>query len=70
VVVEEPLPRFLVFLGSHVFLAIVDLGGVFESYLVEHVSGDFGGAIREAEWEAIGKFEPRLCVLLLEDLLK
>jgi hypothetical protein len=46
--VKESLPRFLVFLGGRVPLAIVDFGGVFESDPVEHVSGYFVSAIGEA----------------------
>ena len=69
VVIQQPLPRFLVFLGSCISFSIVDLGGVFEADVMEHVVGDVFGAIRETKWETVGKFEFHFCVLVFEELL-
>jgi hypothetical protein len=63
-------PRFLVFLGCHVSLAVVDLGRVFEPDAVKHMSGYFGGTVREAEGEAIGEPELHLGVFGGEGFLE
>jgi hypothetical protein len=70
VVVQQPLPRFLVFLGSCISLAIIDLVGIFQPDAVEHVAGDVGSAVREACWEAVGEFQLHLGIFHLEDLLE
>ena len=42
--IQEFFPRFLIFLGSRISFAIIDLGGVFEVDAVKHVSGDMVGS--------------------------
>ena len=68
--IQEFLPRFLVFLGSHISIAIIDLGGVFEVDAVKHMSGDMVGSVGKPSWEPIGISKFYFCVFGLECLLK
>jgi hypothetical protein len=47
--IQQLRPRFLVFLGGCISLAVVDLGEVFEADSVKDVFRDVKGVIREAE---------------------
>ena len=68
--VQELFPRFLIFLGSHISFAIIDLGGVFETDAVKHMSGDMVGSVRKPSQGLIGISKLYFCVFSLECLLK
>ena len=70
VVIQYSLPRFLVFLGSCIFFAIVDLGWVFEPDAMEYVAGNVFSAVRKTKWKVVGEFEFHLCILPFEKLLE
>ena len=60
----------LIFLGSCIFFAIIDLGGVFEVDAVNHMSGDMAGSVRKLSWELISISKLYFGVFSLECLLK
>ena len=68
--IQEFLPRFLIFLGSHISFAIIDLGGVFEADAVEHVSRDMVGSVWKLSREPIGISKFGFCVFGLECFLE
>ena len=68
--IQEFLPRFLIFLGSHISFAIIDLGGVFEADVVEHVSRDMVGSVGKPSQEPISISKFCFCVFSLECLLE
>ena len=68
--IQEFFPRFLIFLGSHISFAIIDLGGVFEADVVEHVSRDMVGSVGKPSQELIGISKFCFCVFGLECLLE
>ena len=52
-IVSAHLQRLLVFLGSHVSFATIDLSGVFEADAVKHVARDMVGSVRKLSQESI-----------------
>ena len=68
--IQEFLPRFLVFFGCSVSLAIVDLGGVFQVDVVIHVARDMVGGVGKPNGEPISIFQFNFGVFILEHLLE
>ena len=68
--IQEFLPRFLVFLGSHISFAIIDLGGVFEADAVKHVARDMVGTVGKLSQEPISVFVFHFSVFGHECLLE
>ena len=68
--VQRFLPRFLIFLGSCVSFAVIDLGGVFEADVVKHVARDMVCSVGELQWESINILEFHFGILGLEYLLE
>ena len=66
--IQELFPRFLIFLGSCISFAIIDLGGVFETDVVKHMSRDMVGSVGKPSRELIGISKFHFCVFSLESL--
>ena len=60
----------MVFLGGHIFLAIIDLSRVFEVDVVKDVAMDMVGSVGKLSQEPIGISKLCFCVFGLECLLE